>query len=119
MSLSKSDQLENMLLRDIPAHRWFLISQRMDQRVEDIMQSTLAMLVVAANERHRAETGKDDFARFLNMGFLDLVDASGVNEIDDPADEDGDESGGDDDDPKSDVLEGPGEVLPDHGPYAD
>lgn len=111
--MSKSDQLETMLLRNIPAKRWFLISQRLDQPVEQIMQSTLAMMVVAANERHREETGKDAFAKFLDMGFIDLVEASGLNEID--ADDDAD--GGEDGDPKSgtagaELLAGEGEVLP-------
>lgn len=105
------NQLESMLLRDIPARRWFLISQRLDQDVEFIMQSFLSLLVVAANERHRAETGKDDFAKFLDMGFVDLVEASGVNEIEIEQD------AGDDDDPKSGVLADEGEVLPDHEPH--
>lgn len=112
MAQKNTEKLEDRLLRDIPARRWFLISQRLDMPAEEIMQSTLALLVVAANERHRDETGKDDFAKFLDMGFIDLADASGVNELDD------DESAGDADDPKSDVLEGPGEVLLDHGPVA-
>ena len=113
--MAKIDQLENMLLREIPARRWFLIAQRLDQTAEDIMQSALAMMVVAANERHRAETGKDDFARFLDMAFLDLVDASGLNEL---VDESGDA------DPKSgdasgDLLAGEGPVLSGDGPDAD
>lgn len=120
--MAKSDQLENMLLRTIPAQRWFVISRQMDMPADEIMQSMLAMLVVAANERQRqaaAAAGQrvtDDLGRFLAMPFLDLVEASGVNEIDD--DGEAAESGPKSGEPGGDVLEDPGAVVPGDGPDA-
>lgn len=119
MTDTDTKNLETVLLRTIPAKRWFLISKRLDMQVDEIMETTLAIMIVAANERHREQTGKDDFARFLNMGFLDLAEACGLNDDDG---ESSDESE-DDADPKSgdggrELVEEAGPVLPDHGPAA-
>lgn len=121
------------LIYAIPAKRWFLIGQALDMRTEDIMQDFIAQMVVAANEWHRkdqaAEGGRvrDDFARFLELGLVDLMRAARlIDEDEDPYeadDEDAAADGGDDDDPKrgdagGGVLAGAGPVLPADGPVA-
>lgn len=106
---STAQDLANMLLRDLPAKRWFEISRALAMPAEDAMQDMLAILVIAANERNRqlqaeqAAAGHkvrvfDDFGRFLNMGFIELSEAAGLSDEAEAEDTD-DESG--DADPKS------------------
>lgn len=76
------------LISGISARRWFAIRRALDMPVEEITEDPIALMVVAANEAHRAATGKDDWARFLDSSLPDLTSALGL--------------GGDDDDSKSD-----------------
>lgn len=112
---SSAQDLADMLLRELPAKRWFDISRALAMPAEDAMQDMLAILVIAANERNRkiqaAAGGRvfDDFKRFLEMGFLDLSEAAGISGTP-TAPEDGDAG------PKSDgggggLVEISGEVL--------
>lgn len=62
----------DQLMLQIPARRWLAIRRAMDATSTEILNDIVMQLVVAANEQNRAGTGRDDWDRFLNLGFTDL-----------------------------------------------
>lgn len=69
--------LDQLILK-IPAKRWFLIRRALNMPTGEILEDLVAQLVVAANERNRKTTKKDDFVRFLEMTFEELSAFVGV-----------------------------------------
>lgn len=69
------------LVNRIPARRWFAIRRALDMTFEDIIQDPVAMMCVAANEKHRERHGRDDWDTVLNMGLTELTAATGVTGV--------------------------------------
>lgn len=76
-------------LNGIPARRWHIIALRTEFSEDQILDSPALTLAICANEKHRAETGRDDYPRFLDMGMGDLTEYLGADALPVPA-EDGD-----------------------------
>lgn len=64
-------------LNGIPAKRWHIIALRTELSEDTILDSPALTLAICANEKHRAEAGRDDYPRFLGMGLGDLNDYLG------------------------------------------
>lgn len=60
------------VLLGIPAKRWFLIRKRMQLSSSEIADDLVMKMVVAANELHRQETGRDAFEWFSDATFGEL-----------------------------------------------
>lgn len=81
------------VLLGIPAKRWFLIRKRMQLSSSEIADDLVMKMVVAANELHRKETGRDDFEGFSNATFgelsvyLGLMDPDTLSESEDGGDD--------------------------------
>lgn len=66
---------------DMPMKRWFLASKRLDMTQEEILNNSMAVLVVAANEKAGAEDGNfDQFNKFLDFGLRDLNSFLGLSD---------------------------------------
>lgn len=59
-------------LLSIPMGRWMRIVRRFDMSQDEILEDTTALLIVAANEKVREETGKDDWDRVEAMNLRQI-----------------------------------------------
>lgn len=111
------DQVEaakgvNDLVMAIPMGRWLRIVRRFDMAQDDILGDFTALMIVAANEKVRADIGKDDWDRVEAMSlteintFLDLSDDEDDSEVE--------ASKSDEQGPQGDAP-APGEDLPGAG----
>lgn len=108
--------IDDLMLR-ISSRRWLAIRRAMDATSTEILNDIVMQLTVAANEKHRGETGRDDWDRFLDMGFKDLslfLDLISEDEAADPKSDaaDRDEPRGDTDRPAAVGAAGGGDGLP-------
>ena len=85
------------IVMTMPAIRWLAVQKRYDVGLQQLMDNELLLLLVAANETHFQETGRNDWGRFEAMGLAELTEFFGLAAGDDATkSDDSDDTAGSD-----------------------
>lgn len=69
------------LIGQVPNRDWLLYKKVLDTDLADI--DFLSVLIILADQRYKAETGKHDLNRFLDMNLIALKDHLDITSDDD------------------------------------
>lgn len=87
----KANDALTQTVKSITNRRWMAIRVAMGLPISEIQAEQEILLIVAANERHRAEHGNDSWDRFMDMTETETMEYLGfdVSEVEDGADKSG------------------------------